>query len=196
MLPVFINHTDKAIDKLVDAADATDIQDLASKFTLDAATEFLFGSCVHSLQEELPRPWNVLSAPAAPSPLTPTSTARAEKPATTTLLPTHAQSPSNETPSSSSTSAFPAAFTSALHTLAARLRSGALWPLLEITRDSTKKDVQVIRGFVRGLVQSALERREEKERGGEEDNEKGTLLDHLVTVSDGKQKIMLGMLGG
>ena len=33
-------------------------QDVMSRFTLDSATEFLFGSCVHSLSAELPYAWN------------------------------------------------------------------------------------------------------------------------------------------
>jgi hypothetical protein len=91
----------------------------------------------------------------------------------------------------STTQAFPHAFTSALSTLASRLRSGALWPLLEITRDETRRDVRVIRGFVEGVVRGALERREEREREGSvgcarEGEGGGTLLDHLVTVSDGE----------
>ena len=32
------------------------MQDLISRFTLDSATEFLFGSCVHSLRTSLPYP--------------------------------------------------------------------------------------------------------------------------------------------
>lgn len=35
---------------------ALDFQDLISRFTLDSATEFLFGSCVHSLNSSLPYP--------------------------------------------------------------------------------------------------------------------------------------------
>ncbi|KAG8765732.1 hypothetical protein FRC16_007862, partial [Serendipita sp. 398] len=73
IVPTFVKHADHAIQLLVDASTtittatnpeteagsiAVDMQDLASKFTLDAATEFLFGGCVHSLNESLPRPWN------------------------------------------------------------------------------------------------------------------------------------------
>jgi hypothetical protein len=61
-------------------------------------------------------------------------------------------------------------------------------------RDETRADVRVIRGFVEGLVKGALERREERERrGGEgeaEAEEGGTLLDHLVTVSDGMLRFL------
>ena len=38
---------------------AVDFQDLISRFTLDVATEFLFGHCVHSLSGDLPLPHNV-----------------------------------------------------------------------------------------------------------------------------------------
>lgn len=34
------------------------VQDLIARFTLDSATEFLFGACVHSLETTLPYPWN------------------------------------------------------------------------------------------------------------------------------------------
>jgi hypothetical protein len=36
-------------------------QDLISRFTLDSATEFLFGHCVNSLSASLPYPHNVVS---------------------------------------------------------------------------------------------------------------------------------------
>ncbi|KAG1809091.1 cytochrome P450 [Suillus subaureus] len=36
-----------------------DFQDLMSRFTLDSATEFLFGNCVHSLSAGLPYPHNI-----------------------------------------------------------------------------------------------------------------------------------------
>ena len=198
MVPSFASHADRALDLFFrrvtgPSGSAVDIQDLASKFTLDAATDFLFGQCVHSLQEDLPRPWNASanSAPSSPSsfggpsrqgsmsfdPLLPSSP--------TTELPVHLPQPASRP--RIPTERFPSAFTSALSTLASRLRSGALWPLFEITRDSTKKDVSVIRGFVKGIVERALEKREEREKAGVEEKEakRGTLLDHLVTVSDG-----------
>lgn len=174
MVPVFVNHADKALNRFLKAEVATDLQDLSSKFTLDAATEFLFGQCVHSLEEDLPRPWN------QPAQLVTPVASPSEK-SGISLLPTTTDSVPR-----TATQAFPSAFTSALHTLAARLRSGALWPLLEITKDSTRRDVGIIRGFVRGIVQRALEKREERERLGEDATEGNTLLDHLVTVSDGK----------
>jgi hypothetical protein len=234
IIPVFVRHADRAIDLITkrndnntgldrDGLATIDVQDLTSRLTLDATTEFLFGSCVNSLEEELPRPWNDASAPPL-TPCTTTSTSPVEdttSPSSTlgssklsknldkssspptpkrsnsqdSILPTTTTS---STSSDAQTPAFPSAFASALHTLASRLRLGSLWPLLEIRRDGTGKDVKIIREFVAGIVKRALERREERERmedgqryQGEEKPEvveKGeTLLDHLVTVSDGEQ---------
>ena len=55
---IFNRHSDEAILKAKNAfrqypGMALDFQDLVSQFTLDSATEFLFGSCVHSLQQPL-----------------------------------------------------------------------------------------------------------------------------------------------
>jgi hypothetical protein len=36
-----------------------DLQDVISRFTLDSATEFLFGKCVHSLSADLVYPYNL-----------------------------------------------------------------------------------------------------------------------------------------
>ncbi|KZS95587.1 cytochrome P450 monooxygenase pc-1 [Sistotremastrum niveocremeum HHB9708] len=54
---LFGRHADAAISKLaarLSEGEAVDFQDLVSRFTLDSATEFLFGSCVHSLSNGLP----------------------------------------------------------------------------------------------------------------------------------------------
>ncbi|PSR74975.1 hypothetical protein PHLCEN_2v9389 [Hermanssonia centrifuga] len=59
---LFDRHAGQAIRKLKDRlgeGHAVDFQDLISRFTLDSATEFLFGSCVHSLRNSLPYPHNV-----------------------------------------------------------------------------------------------------------------------------------------
>ena len=41
---------------------AVDFQDLIARFTLDAATEFLFGHCVDSLSGDLPFPHSAIQA--------------------------------------------------------------------------------------------------------------------------------------
>ncbi|KZS95633.1 cytochrome P450 monooxygenase pc-3 [Sistotremastrum niveocremeum HHB9708] len=57
---LFGRHADDAISKLasrLSEGEAVDFQDLVSRFTLDSATEFLFGSNVHSLANGLPYPY-------------------------------------------------------------------------------------------------------------------------------------------
>ncbi|KAG8696614.1 hypothetical protein FRC08_007036 [Ceratobasidium sp. 394] len=49
----FARHADVAIAKIPDEATAIDFQDLVSRFTMDSATEFLFGVDVKSLDEPL-----------------------------------------------------------------------------------------------------------------------------------------------
>lgn len=198
IVPTFVRHADKTLD-LFDKASlhaSVDIQDLASKFTLDAATEFLFGTCVHSLDAALPSP---ITTP-SPSPSS-SNVASSKGKSSETILPLSngTNTLDNISHDHQTGKSFPTAFTSALYTIASRLRSGSLWPLLEITKDSTKQDVIVIRRFVRGIVEKALARRDAKarkefvfgtgpsdfassdERTGEDVE---TLLDHLVTVSD------------
>ncbi|EIW61465.1 cytochrome P450 monooxygenase pc-3 [Trametes versicolor FP-101664 SS1] len=56
---LFDRHAETAINKIKErmrSGVALDFQDLISRFTLDSATEFLFGSCVHSLNSSLPYP--------------------------------------------------------------------------------------------------------------------------------------------
>ncbi|KAJ7666659.1 cytochrome P450 [Mycena polygramma] len=56
---IFAHHADRAIDQMKErmrAGYAVDFQDLASRFTMDSATSFLFGSCVNSLAAPLPYP--------------------------------------------------------------------------------------------------------------------------------------------
>ncbi|KAF8510916.1 cytochrome P450 [Gautieria morchelliformis] len=54
---LFNQHADMVIQKLEERfaqGEAVDFQDIMSRFTLDSATEFLFGSSVHSLDAPLP----------------------------------------------------------------------------------------------------------------------------------------------
>ncbi|KAG2143713.1 cytochrome P450, partial [Suillus clintonianus] len=63
----FDRHAEDAITQMkarFRAGYPVDFQDLISRFTLDAATEFLFGHCVHSLSAGLPYPHNVVTAEA------------------------------------------------------------------------------------------------------------------------------------
>ncbi|TFY81269.1 hypothetical protein EWM64_g2745 [Hericium alpestre] len=56
-LSLFDRHTTDTIDIIIDHARdrrAFDAQDLFARFTLDSASEFLFGNCLHTLQGALP----------------------------------------------------------------------------------------------------------------------------------------------
>ncbi|EGO03065.1 hypothetical protein SERLA73DRAFT_158706 [Serpula lacrymans var. lacrymans S7.3] len=59
---IFDRHTDKTISLMKERFNlghAIDFQDVISRFTLDSATEFLFGHCVDTLFAALPCPYNV-----------------------------------------------------------------------------------------------------------------------------------------
>lgn len=56
---IFETYADEAVALISERSDegvAVDVQDVFARFTLDAATESLFGSCVHSLRDALPYP--------------------------------------------------------------------------------------------------------------------------------------------
>ncbi|KAJ1305083.1 hypothetical protein OPQ81_000123 [Rhizoctonia solani] len=60
-IDLFAQHSDVAIKRMLTrlsepGSPAVDFQDLVGRFTLDSATEFLFGSSTHSLDAPLPRP--------------------------------------------------------------------------------------------------------------------------------------------
>ncbi|KAJ7620599.1 cytochrome P450 [Mycena polygramma] len=66
---IFDRHAERAIalmkERMKDGH-AVDFQDLISRFTMDAATEFLFGTCVNSLSAILPYPYNASRGTPAP----------------------------------------------------------------------------------------------------------------------------------
>lgn len=58
---MFDRHAELAIRKMKErfaGGHTLDFQDLVARFTLDSATEFLFGNCVHSLKSDLPYAYN------------------------------------------------------------------------------------------------------------------------------------------
>ncbi|OSC98991.1 cytochrome P450 monooxygenase pc-2 [Trametes coccinea BRFM310] len=63
---LFDRHADSAIVKMKERfrlGHAVDVQDVISRFTLDSATDFLLGRCVHSLRDPLPYAHNDPQAP-------------------------------------------------------------------------------------------------------------------------------------
>ncbi|OCH92180.1 cytochrome P450 [Obba rivulosa] len=153
---MFDRHTNKALQMIKErfrAGHPLDFQDLVSRFTLDSATEFLFGTCVNSLDSALPYPHNA-SSPAKAS-----------------------------TSTTASAEAFAAAFNSAQHVISERGRTGWIWPLFEIFKDKSAEHMRVVDNFLEPVLKEALtkkERRIREETKEKDETEDETLLDHLV----------------
>ncbi|KAF7369356.1 hypothetical protein MVEN_00264200 [Mycena venus] len=129
---------------------AVDFQDLIGRFTMDAATEFLFGSCVDSLSSTPPYPSNATSVPAVHN------SVRAEQ-----------------------ATKFTAAFGDAMQQIANRERIGWIWPLYELFGDKTAKSMDVISKYLEPIIHEALQKKTSREKELEE-REDSTLLDELV----------------
>ena len=173
---IFERHADEAVSAIqrrLRAGYAFDFQDLVSRFTLDSATEFLFGSCVHSLRAGLPYPENVLHANPA--------------------LAHRADADAGER--GRFAEQFAQAFAQAQFELATRLRVGKTWPLWEVFGDKVKNPMKIVNAFLDPILAEALRKKHDhqsseklvdKERGNDEIEDDETLLDHLVKMTDGQ----------
>ena len=132
-----------------------DFQDLMGRFTLDSATEFLFGHCVHSLNGGLPYPHNVSYIPA-------------------NVL----------TPEKRLANNFSAAFLDVQSAVSQRERLGFVWPLAEVFENKTKKPMKIVDSFIEPIIADAIAKKNDarREEKASEESE-GTLLDHLVQVT-------------
>lgn len=135
-----------------------DFQDLMSRFTLDSATEFLFGHCVHSLKAGLPYPFRV-----DPS-----------------FVPDAAEIPETRLAKD-----FSAAFFEAQYVIGQRERLGPVWPLFEIFRDKAKEPMKTVNDFIEPIIADAIRK---KNMATQEDKDShlsrdSTLLDQLVQVT-------------
>ena len=97
-----------------------------TRFTLDSATEFLFGSCVHSLVAGLPYPHNV----APPSSF-------------------------KDSVRATSLNTFAKALLEAQKVIRNRLRSGPTWPLEDIRYERTCEFMRIVDGYVGPIIQEA-----------------------------------------
>ncbi|KAF8060193.1 cytochrome P450 monooxygenase pc-1 [Lyophyllum atratum] len=159
---LFDRHADTVIALIKDrmrSGHAIDIQDLMSRFTLDSASEFLFGHCVHSLTAGLPYPHNASYVP-----------------------------PESNSPQAKRANEFAHAFLEAQEVLSSRLRYGWIWPLAEIWEDKTKKPMKIVNAYLDPIIQEAITKKDAAPRSAErkieshvEDGE--TLIDHLVSLS-------------
>ncbi|KIL57966.1 hypothetical protein M378DRAFT_87149 [Amanita muscaria Koide BX008] len=144
-----------------------DIQDLASRFTMDSATEFLFGQDVHSLGAGLPYPGIHYYKPT----LEHVKVAEEQK-----------RHPAN---------IFTRAFDEAQFLSAIRARWGVYWPLKEFWKDEVKEAMVPVNGFITPIVEEAVKKKKAigedvtaKANGDRETKEGETLLDHLINYSN------------
>ncbi|KAA1476745.1 cytochrome P450 [Dentipellis sp. KUC8613] len=169
---IFNRHAEDAIAQArarLRAGHALDFQDLVARFTLDSATEFLFGRDIHSLDAGLPYPAS-----------TTTTT-------TTSASPNSPNSPHADPSSTHPANLFVRAFADAQKASSERGRYGALWPLREMRRDAVGAHMGPIDAFLRPLIEGAIRARGSKDGDGEkegEGEEGESLLEHLVRITD------------
>jgi hypothetical protein len=169
---LFDRHADTVITLIKDrmlTGESIDFQDIMHRFTLDAATDHLFGSCVDSLR--------------TPSSLLPLPYNSAYK---------HKQVGEMEEGNNLAMQ-FSNAFLRAQIVIAERERYGKIWPLLEIFNDRAREPMEVVNRYLDPVIRDAVGRYKEKKAAaavgegrekGEEEGEE-TLLDHLVTLTSG-----------
>lgn len=159
---IFDRHAEEALNKLAERLRegvAVDIQDLVGRFTLDSATEFLFGHDVRSLSGSLPYPDNHPSRIAV-------STSDVENFSTR----------------------FAEAFSEAQRITAHRSRYGVHWPLMEFWKDQIKEPMRIVKELIEPIVEEAVKKKQLRAAAGagfeKRDEEEGTLLENLVNETD------------
>ncbi|KAF8164792.1 cytochrome P450, partial [Crassisporium funariophilum] len=153
----FDRHAEDAIHQLknrLHEGHPVDFQDLIARFTLDSATEFLFGNVVNSLSGSLPYPFYVKSSDATCS--------------------------LEEHPSSH----FVNAFTEAQVITASRMRFGVHWQLAEFWRNKLNRPMKIVNNFIDPIVAEAIGRKREMEGTLEKDGDNETLLENLVNSTE------------
>jgi cytochrome P450 len=133
-----------------------DFQDAISRFTLDSATEFLFGSDARSLSAGLPYPEKSASFPESP------------------VERNNEDHPANR---------FSKAFAEAQLSVAQRGRFGSNWRPREFWTDSVWKDLDVIDGYIDPILKAAVEKhrqRQVEQAGAKDVAADDTLLSHLT----------------
>ncbi|KAJ7465949.1 cytochrome P450 monooxygenase pc-1 [Mycena latifolia] len=159
---IFDRNSEKVVNHIksrMRAGYAVDFQDLMGRFTMDVATEFLFGSCMDSLSSTLPYPSNAFAVPGV-----------------------------QNSPRADEANRFTAAFSEAMQQIAFRERVGWIWPLYEVFVDQTAKPMKVVAKYLDPIIHDALEKKKQiPQIRGSQDDENITLLDDLIeTTSDPK----------
>ncbi|RPD56738.1 cytochrome P450 [Lentinus tigrinus ALCF2SS1-7] len=165
---IFDRHAEHALNKAAERLREgvpVDWQDVVSRFTMDSATEFLFGKDVCSLSAPIPYPS------------------------------THPAAAAQQTAPVHPADRFVRAFQGALEATAIRGRFLQSWPLTEMFGDKVKKYLTAVDEFIDPMVEEALRNKEKKVslEGVTSDVEKATrdqvrddetLLEHLCKFTD------------
>lgn len=135
------------------------LQDLIGRFTMDSATEFLFGTCVQSLKANIPYGHNVAFPP-----------------------------PQSSSAKAQTANKFIEAFNESMQVIAEREYIGAIWPLFEISRDKSAAAMKIVSAFLDPIIAAAIEKKRAAEGIATEekgDVEAETLLDELLSSTSG-----------
>ncbi|KAJ7069859.1 cytochrome P450 [Mycena amicta] len=169
---IFDRHADQVITLLkqrMKTGYAVDFQDLIGRFTMDSATEFLFGSCVHSLHASLPLPHNASQVASESG----------------SADPVHARVAME----------FLRAFNETLWHTANRARIGWTWPLVEMWSDRTAKPMKIVSAYIDPIIEERLQKKKvadalknnSEKKDVEDATEAMTLLDDLVGMTSDPQ---------
>ncbi|KAJ7440912.1 cytochrome P450 [Mycena galericulata] len=161
---IFDRHADVLIALLktrMRTGHAVDFQDVVGRFTMDSATDFLFGSCLNSLHASLPFPHNVTFA-----------------------------TPESDSADAQGALAFSAAFNESMLHICNRARIGWAWPLTEMWYDRTVEPMKIVSAYIDPIIHDAVAKKkladslnEKLEKEDEEVAEGATLLDELLNVT-------------
>ncbi|KLO18687.1 cytochrome P450 [Schizopora paradoxa] len=168
---LFERHADSAIGLMkqrICEGYALDVQDVFSRFTLDSASEFLFGACVDSLKSTelgLAYPHD------APAQL-------------------HSTKANSVSSADKAPARFSEAFSKAQKAISLRLRLGDNWPLWELFEDKTRGEMETVDAYLQPILQQALAKKGDIKKTAEDKDEIAedeTLLDHLATLTDDRK---------
>jgi len=98
-------------------------------------------------------------------------------------------------PTMDSVDQFSTSFANVQELIVSRMRLGPHWPLAELFKEKTEKDMKVIDSFIQPILEDALERETARKVAALDDygklkaqdvDEASSLLDYLVSVTDGE----------
>ncbi|KAH9963632.1 cytochrome P450 monooxygenase CYP63 [Russula dissimulans] len=143
-----------------------DIQDLLQRFTLDAASLFLWGHALNTLDQPLTQPGRVILGPKGSAPAD----------------------------GGGEWDVFTNAFETVAVLITRRGVQGPTWPLLELFKDKTEEPIQVIMDWLEPLVRQALSRKaKRREANGDAKmstrDDDAVFLDYLADQTDDVEHI-------